>query len=143
VVVTSVFPDDSASAAGVRTRFLLERLAQHATAVPHESSTLMTYPQKAVDSGESVFLTTTDKDWEQSSSAERRQRRGVLKEQAHQQWIPNLIVEHLPMNRSCAVDRFLLKHQHKGIERIIFDRFYVEEAFSHAFWEAPSAALDQ
>ncbi|KAL3937683.1 MAG: hypothetical protein SGBAC_007253 [Bacillariaceae sp.] len=126
VVVTSVFPDDSASAAGVRTRFLLERLGQHA-----HRSTWDDQKEEAVESGGSVFLTTTDKDWEQSPCGKR-----VRNEQAHQPWIPNLKVEHLPMNRSHAFDRFLSKHQDKGIDRIIFDRFYVEEAFAHSFSEA-------
>ncbi|CAJ1948581.1 unnamed protein product [Cylindrotheca closterium] len=143
VVVTSVFPDDTASAAGVRTRFLLERLGQHARTT-HGSFTFTNQQKNAADRGGSVILTTTDKEWNQlSSSTSTTGQQRVPMEQEYQQWIPNLMVEHLPMNRSHAVENFLLKHNtDKGIERIIFDRFYVEEAFSHAFWEGTSSALD-
>lgn len=126
VVVTGVFPDDSASAAGVRTRFLMERLGQLA----QESN----FNHKGNFKSEgSVILTTTDKDWTKQDSSSSKGHKQHHKEQEHQQWIPNLKVEHLPMNRGEAVAKFLSRHE--GIQRIVFDRFYIEEAFSHAFWE--------
>lgn len=112
IVVTSIFPDASASAAGVRTRTILQQLLA-----------------KNNNDDNHVCLTTANEADLSSSAAEK------LRSQ-----IPNLSIAHLPRNRSNEVKDLVKKLQQQQkdsssceIRRVIWDRFYVEEAYSHAF----------
>jgi hypothetical protein len=110
IVVTSIFPDASASAAGVRTRTLLQQMA----------SKLSSH----------VCLTTANESDLMSTMAT------ALRSQ-----ISNFSIAHLPRNRSQAIHKFIQQQQQQQqqrstIQRVLWDRFYVEEAYSHAFMEA-------
>jgi hypothetical protein len=117
LVVSNFFPDPSASAAGARTQALLEGLSQMSlvhlvTSVPPPAKTQPSSQAVAADPYDIIE---------------------ILERQ-------NISWSCLPPNRSQQTKEFC--PQFPKVSTILFDRFYVEEAYSFAFKEYyPESAL--
>lgn len=130
LVLSNVFPDPSASAAGVRTQVLLDGLAQTSKVHLATSASLTNEHQQA--SGKQQVSKTNNNE----PSAESASARGVIEDLARR----NISWSWLPPNRSQQIQDF--SQQYTSVEKIVFDRFYIEEAYSFALRECyPDAAL--
>ncbi len=116
LVLSNLFPDSSASAAGVRTQSLLGGLAQF--------------------SGVHIATAVSNALPKQTESLVAAKAADIIEELASQ----NISWSHLPPNRSHRTQDFC--REHPKIATILFDRFYTEEAYSFVLKEHyPDAAL--
>lgn len=112
VLFSNIYPDESASAAGVRTRFLLESLA-------HD-----------VEFGPIRYATG-------AAPKENDPRQIKITQELKQHEID---ISYVPLNDSTNIEKYLQSME--SIDMAVFDRFYSEEAYSFAIQKAcPKAAL--
>ena len=142
--ISNVLPDPSASAAGVRTQSLMKLLSSsgqnttigYATTtnpIPHNKddgndnheegedkaamkspNTLTTSTKVEYTSPETIISSSSDDSSSSSNIAD------------------NVEYFHLPANRSNIANEFFAQEHHSNISTIIYDRFYMEETFSHS-----------
>ena len=114
VLFSNIYPDSSASAAGVRTRFLLESLAQD------------------VEFGPIRYATG-------AAPREKDPRQVDITQELNEHEID---VSYVPLNDSTKIDKYLQSMEQESMDMAVFDRFYTEEAYSFAIRQAyPEAAL--
>lgn len=112
VLFSNIYPDPSASAAGVRTRFLLESLAQD------------------VEFGPIRYATG-------AAPKENDPRQVNITQELKQH---DIDVSYVPLNDSAKIEKYLQSME--SIDMAVFDRFYAEEAYSFNIQKAyPKAAL--
>ena len=124
--LSNVYPDGSASAAGVRTRFLMEQMAQQQHSVVH-------------------YATAAGNDNNNNNNNNNCSPNTIQDELQSKH--NNIHFHYLPPNRSNLVTGFLQSIQppksstdplssstSSALDRIVFDRFYIEEAYSFAFY---------
>jgi hypothetical protein len=133
LVLSNIFPDPSASAAGVRTQALLDGLAQSSSV--HLATSVSSDDKKQEEPRQKSASSPSLKSAAVSAAAARTT---IIEDLARR----DISWSWLPPNRSQQLDEFVQQHSKTTVDKIIFDRFYIEEAYSFAVKECyPEAAL--